>query len=82
MTRLAANEARRDFAEALNQVAYKGDRIVIHRRGKDVAVLIPVEDLDLLESLEDAIDVEEARKSLQEPGESIPLTQVKKRLGL
>jgi prevent-host-death family protein len=51
MKRLNAAEVRKDLAEALNQVAYAKERIVIHRRGKDVAVLISMEDFRLLQSL-------------------------------
>ena len=81
MTRLAANEARKDFAEALNRVAYRGERIIVHRRGKNVAALVPIEDLTLLEEMEDRIDLEAAREALKEPG-SISLAQLKKRLGI
>jgi prevent-host-death family protein len=82
MTRLAANRARREFSEALNRVAYKGERIVIHRRGKDAAVLVSLEDAELLERLEEEIDAAEARRALAEPGKSIPWTEIKKKLGL
>ena len=86
MTRMAASKARQDFSETLNQVAYKGKRILLHRRGKDVAALVPVEDLALIEKIEDRIDLEEAEKilaDLEEKGEKpIPWEQVKKNLGL
>lgn len=86
MTRMAASKARQDFSETLNQVAYKGKRILLHRRGKDVAALVPVEDLALIERIEDRIDLEEAEKILadMESGRAnpIPWDQVKKELGL
>ncbi len=66
MTRMKASEVREDFAEVLNRVAYRGERIVVHRRGKDVVALVPVDDLALLQALEDRIDIEEARKALAE----------------
>ena len=58
--KLKANEARANFADTLNKVAYGGERIVIHRRGRDVAAIISLEDFALLEALEDRLDVEEA----------------------
>jgi len=64
MTRLPVSKAREDFAEALNRVAYRGERIVLERRGKRVAAIVSVEDLDLLERLEDRMDLESARKAL------------------
>jgi prevent-host-death family protein len=81
MTRMSASKARDGFSDALNRVAYKGERIVLRRRGKDIAVLVPVEDLTLLEEIEDRIDVEEAKKALREKG-GLPWTKLKKELGL
>lgn len=81
MTRMEASQARTEFSDALNRVAYKGERIVLSRRGKDVAVLVTVEDLALLEEMEDRMDVEAARKALKEKGR-IPWEKVKKDLGL
>jgi len=81
MTRMDASKARDEFSDALNRVAYKRERIVLRRRGKDVAVLVPVEDLKLLEEIEDRIDVEEAKKSLREKG-GFEWKKLKKELGL
>lgn len=84
MVRKPVSEARYDLAETLNRVRYKGERIVLHRRGKDVAALVPVEDLELLEELEDRIDLESAREALKEAEKegTIPWSEVKKKLGL
>ncbi|MFB3891965.1 MAG: type II toxin-antitoxin system Phd/YefM family antitoxin [Phycisphaerae bacterium] len=82
MTALTVSKARTEFAEIVNRVAYGGERITINRRGKAAAVLVSVEDAKLLESLEDAIDTEAARKALKERGKPIPLALLKKRLGL
>jgi prevent-host-death family protein len=84
MTRINASEVREDFAEILNRVAYRGERIVVHRRGKDVVALVPVEDVALLQALEDRIDLEEARKALAEARAkgTIPWEALKTELGL
>jgi prevent-host-death family protein len=86
MTKLAVSKAREDLAEMLNRVAYAHERLVIERRGKNLAALIPMEDLELLELLEDKIDVAAARKAIADAkanGEQ-PLAwkDVKKKLGL
>ena len=81
MTRLSASAVREEFSETLNRVAYGGERIVLERRGKDVAALVPVEDLELLEELEDRMDLEAARKALKEQG-SISLDALKAELGI
>lgn len=85
-TRVAVREARISLAELLNRVAYRGERIVLHRRGKDAAALVPVEDLRLIEEMEDRIDAAEAKRVLAEmkrKGEKpIPYEQVRRELGL
>jgi prevent-host-death family protein len=48
----------------LNQAAYGKDRIVVTKNGKDVAALVPIEDLHMIEAVEDRIDISEARKIL------------------
>ncbi len=84
MTRLTTTEARRDFSAVVNRTAYGKERVVLHRRGKDLVAVVPVEDLVLLEELEDALDVEEARKALADPKnrKRIPWEKVKADLGL
>ncbi len=68
MTRLAASKARQNLSDTLNRVAYQKERIVLRRRGKDLAAVVPIEDLIFLEKLEDRIDLEAARKALREKG--------------
>lgn len=43
--RLAVLEARDNFAEILHRVAYGGARFIVHRYGKELAAIVPVEDL-------------------------------------
>ncbi|MFO8013780.1 MAG: type II toxin-antitoxin system Phd/YefM family antitoxin [Phycisphaerae bacterium] len=81
MTSLSVSEVRQALADLLNRVAYKGERIVIERRGKGLAALVSQEDLALLESLEDRVDLEAARKALKEKG-SVPWDDVKADLEL
>ncbi len=44
---VSAMEARKGFGDLLNQVALKGEDIVIERAGKQLARLSPVESLGL-----------------------------------
>jgi antitoxin Phd len=81
MTRIAATELRSNFAEACNRVAYGGERILLERHGKDVAALVSVRDVELLQQLEDRIDLEAAHAALKEPG-SVSWDDLKARLGL
>jgi prevent-host-death family protein len=83
MTRLAAQKAQENFSDTLDRVIDKRERIILHRQGKNVAALVPVEYLALLEELEDRLDIEEAERRLADPNETpIPYEQVRKELGL
>lgn len=86
MTRATLSEARQNLPELANRAGYKGERIVLERRGKPVAVLISVEDLELLERLEDMADYREAIRielDARANGETpISLDEAKRRLGL
>jgi prevent-host-death family protein len=81
MPRLSASKAREEFAEVVNRAAYKGERTLLHRRGKDVAAVVPVADMVLLEQIEDRMDLEAAREAMKEPG-TVSWEKVKKDLGL
>jgi len=81
MTRKNISELREKLTGTLNRVARRRERIVVQTRGKDIAVLIPLEDLELLEKIEDRIDIDDAREALKDPG-SIPWEELKKKLGL
>lgn len=43
---------RMDMAEPLNRVKYAGERIILQRRGKSVAAVVSMEDLELLQRME------------------------------
>ena len=86
MTRLPVSKACEDFSATLSRVTEKGERIVLHRGGKNIAALIPVEDLTFLEELEDRLDAEEFRAAKEEwereGRKTIPWEKVKADLGL
>ncbi len=83
MINVGIAEIRNNLADALNRVAYQGERIVLERRGKGVAVLVSMEDLALLEALEDKEDAKAARKALAEvKRKGVPLADVKAELGM
>jgi len=65
--RLSASKARERFADILNEVSVRGDRVVLERHGKTVAAVISVGDLELLEALEDNTMLTLRVKRLQSP---------------
>ncbi|MGQ0635736.1 MAG: type II toxin-antitoxin system Phd/YefM family antitoxin [Planctomycetaceae bacterium] len=79
-------EIRNNMADAINRVAYQGERVILERRGKGVAAIVSMDDLALLEALENREDVKAARKALAEMKrkgkKAVPWEQVKKELGL
>jgi prevent-host-death family protein len=68
MTRVSVAEARKDLAEIINRAAYARERTLITRREADVAAVISMEELRLLDALlqryEDESDVSDARDAL------------------
>jgi prevent-host-death family protein len=86
MTKLAASQARDSFSDTLNRVAYRGERIVLRRRGRDLAAIVPIEDLKLIQKMEDEIDLRQARKALSEMKRNglkpVPYGRIRKKLGL
>jgi len=74
--RLNASQPRAAFAEAVNRASFAGERTIIRRHCKDVAAVVSVQDLKTLETLEDRLDLEEARQIMKKPGRLIPWEKV------
>lgn len=60
--RIGIGEARAALADILNEVAYSKRRVVLVRRGKDVAALVPLEDLEKIEADKPISAKERARR--------------------
>jgi prevent-host-death family protein len=54
--RLPVSAVRERLWDVLDDVAVRGERVVIQRHGKDAAVMISADDARLLEALEDRYD--------------------------
>lgn len=78
---LKVSEARQRFADMVNRAAYGGERVVVRRRNREVAAVVPIEDLRLLEQLEDRLDLDHARAALKERG-AVSWNKLKAKLGL
>lgn len=59
-------DAKEEFTEIINRVAHHKERIVLTRRGKEIAAIIPLEDLFLLQSAENQHDLNQAMEALKE----------------
>ena len=63
---VSAVQVRKRLAEVINRAAFGKERVILARRGKAVAAIVSLEDVELLEALEDQIDLENARAALIE----------------
>jgi len=80
-----AEDAKGKFAEALRRAAKNKERVVVTRRGKPIAVVMPLRDARLLDDLEDRMDAADLRTALAEwertGKKSKPLGKVLRDLG-
>jgi len=51
MAHLSTVEARNQFAELINRVAYGKERVILTRRGRALVAVIPLEDLPTFETV-------------------------------
>ena len=58
------SEARREFAAIIAAAHYGADRTTITRNGKPMAAVVPLEDLEAMDALEDLMDWKVAQKRL------------------
>lgn len=61
---ISVSEARQDFADVVNRVAYGKERVTVVRRGRDLVAIVPMSDVLLLEAIEDELDLTSAREAL------------------
>lgn len=52
MIRLPASVVRASFSDLINRVAYGGERVVVTRRERPIAALVPIADFETLEKVE------------------------------
>lgn len=71
MKSLSSAEARNNFADTLNRVAYGSEQIAIKRSGKELAYLISAKDYELFQQLlkqaEDRSDIEIVEARMNDP---------------
>jgi len=80
--KISTADARKKFSNIVNRVAFGKESIILTRRGEELAALIGIDELKLLQELENRIDIADAVKALKEPGDDIPAEQFWKKLGL
>ncbi len=75
--------ARQHFSDLINRVAYGKNRILLTRRNRPLAAVVPIEDVALLEAMEDRDDLKAARAAIREVKRkgTTPWPRLKKELG-
>ena len=81
MTDINMTDARRIFTDIANRDMFRGDRVCVRKNNKRAFAIVPIEDVELLEALEDQMDVEAARAALKK-GKFIKLKDLAKALGV
>lgn len=82
MTTIDTKEAKEGFSELVNRVAHSKERIILTRRGKEVAVIVPIEDLILLQASQNKTDLHDAIEAFKEARShgTLPFEDLKKEL--
>lgn len=82
LNKITTADARKKLSNLINRVAFGNESFVLTRRGEPVAALVSIRELQLLQELEDQIDIEDAWKAKDEPGDQIPWEELKQELKL
>jgi prevent-host-death family protein len=82
LNKITTADARKKFSNIINRVAYGDESFILTRRGEPIVALVSMKELTLLQEIEDQIDIEDAWKAKNEPGEPIPWEELKKELEL
>ena len=87
MTRVSIADARKDFAAIVSRASFAHERTVITRHGADVAAIISIDELRLLDALiekwEDEEDIADANTALLEAREdAVPWDHIKREFGI
>ncbi|EFK09651.1 toxin-antitoxin system, antitoxin component, PHD family [delta proteobacterium NaphS2] len=80
LNKISTADARKKFSNIINRVAFGNEAFVLTRRGEPIAALVSMKELKLLQELEDQIDIENAWKAKNEPGDPILWEKLKKEL--
>lgn len=76
-------EAKEQFSDLVNRVAHNGEHVVLTRRGKEIAVIISIDDFKLLQESQNKYDLREAIDSLKDARNNgtIDLETLKEEIG-
>ncbi|HTM64291.1 MAG TPA: type II toxin-antitoxin system Phd/YefM family antitoxin [Gammaproteobacteria bacterium] len=82
-TSINTADAKEEFTDLVNRVALNKERIILTRRDKEIAAIVPLEDLKFLEESQSRSDLEDAVAALKEARAqgTISLEELKTEIG-
>jgi len=82
-TLISTVNAKQEFSELIHRVSHNKERIILTRRGQEIAAIVPLEDLHILQSSQNQSDLQEAIDALKEARSSgtISLDTLKEEIG-
>jgi prevent-host-death family protein len=82
-TSISTADAKEEFSELVNRVTHNKERIILTRRGKEIAAIVPLEDLLMLQKSQSKNDLDEAVEALQEARNqgTMTLEELKEKIG-
>lgn len=82
-TSINTADAKEEFSELLSRVSHYKERIILIRREKEIAAIVPIEDLRFLEEARSKTDLSEAAEALKEARQhgTITLDDLKSEIG-
>lgn len=84
MKRISTAETRKHMSELLNRAMYGSERFVVTRHGKELAAIVPLADVALLERLRSLLADREFERAVAEvrSAETHPWDEVRRSLDL
>lgn len=84
MGSMPVSRARDEMKDLVNRVAYGKERVILTSHNKKMAAIVPIEDVEALNAMEDAQDILIAEKRIKKAAKDGTYTteELKQRLGL
>lgn len=84
MPSIPVSKARDEMKDLVNRVAYGKERIYLTSHDKKMVAVVPIEDVEALEAMEDAQDIRIAEKRIKKAAKEGTYTteQLRKQLGI
>lgn len=86
MARRTTSKGKGTLPETLDRVVRNKERVIVRRRGKGIAAIVPIEDLAVLEEMEDRRDAREFRAAKRQwqrdSKKTVPWERLREELGL